>query len=105
MEWSAKEPQLDTLESADFLPLVNDQFLAHYGADAPLTLKLLSVREFQPMPVSKRVGFSLTFRGPAGGYLIQNIYEIEHPKLGKLSLFMVPLGPDAEGMLYEIILN
>ncbi len=35
----------------------------------------------------------------------QQIYEINHPALGDVSLFAVPLGPDKEGMRYQILFN
>ena len=99
---------LDKLQSTDFSPFLNEPFLVHYGAPEPLVLTLIKVDEFPArfhLDYAGRVGFSLLFRGPGHGYLIQHTYEIEHPKLGKLELFMVPLGPDGEGMLYEIIFN
>lgn len=53
-----------------------------------------------------RVPFSLIFRHsllPQNAYLPQQIYHLEHPTLGTLDLFLVPLGPDSEGMRYEAI--
>ena len=35
----------------------------------------------------------------------RNIYEIEHEKMGALSLFIVPIGPDGEGLRYEAVFN
>jgi hypothetical protein len=33
--------------------------------------------------------------------LAQGTYRLSHPQLGELELFLVPLGPAAEGMQYE----
>jgi hypothetical protein len=49
----------------------------------------------------QRRQFSLEFRGPAGPVLPQATYRLEHGELGMLELFLVPIGPDADGMRYE----
>jgi hypothetical protein len=38
-------------------------------------------------------------------YCRRGIYRLHHPARGALDLFMVPLGPDACGMRYEIVFN
>ena len=35
----------------------------------------------------------------------QQMYQLSHPGLGDLDLFMVPIGPGESGMRYEIIFN
>jgi hypothetical protein len=35
----------------------------------------------------------------------QGTYRLLHPTLGELDLFVVPVGPDARGMCYEITFN
>jgi hypothetical protein len=35
----------------------------------------------------------------------QQMYQLSHPDLGELSLFLVPVGPGERGMCYEIIFN
>ena len=35
----------------------------------------------------------------------QQMYQLSHPGLGDLTLFMVPIGPGESGMRYEIIFN
>jgi hypothetical protein len=37
--------------------------------------------------------FSLVFRVPDGAPLAQDTYELVHPLLGQLPLFLVPVGP------------
>jgi hypothetical protein len=49
----------------------------------------------------ERRQFSLVFRGPAEPVLRQGSYGLSHQELGELELFLVPIGPDAEGMRYE----
>lgn len=49
--------------------------------------------------------FSLVFRGPRDILLEQRIYTLEHATLGKLEIFLVPLGPDKHGLRYEAVFN
>ena len=37
--------------------------------------------------------------------LPQGTYKVEHEKLGTLEIFLVPIGPDKEGLCYEAIFN
>ena len=50
---------------------------------------------------ANRQQFSLLFRGPAEPQLSQGLWELEHDGMGELALFLVPLGPDADGPRYE----
>ena len=52
-----------------------------------------------------RVPFSLLFRGPPRPVLPQRIYRMEHADLGAFDLFIVPIGPDGEGMRYEAVFS
>lgn len=53
------------------------------------------------MPGS-REPFSVILRsGNPDSYWPQGTYVLEHPDHGELGLFMVPIGPDDEGMRYE----
>jgi uncharacterized protein DUF6916 len=52
---------------------------------------------------TERRQFSLLFRGPADPILPQRTHRLEHADLGALDIFLVPLGPDSEGMRYEAV--
>jgi hypothetical protein len=52
-----------------------------------------------------RESFSLVFRGPPGPALPQRLYALEEESLGKLEIFLVPIGPDASGQRYEAVFN
>ncbi len=54
---------------------------------------------------TQRVPFSLEFRGPAEAAVDQQTCGFRHPQLGEFDLFIVPLGPDAEGMRYEAVIS
>lgn len=50
-----------------------------------------------------REPFSVIVRsGGVDRYWPQGVYVLEHPDHGELELFMVPIGPDDEGMRYEL---
>jgi hypothetical protein len=51
----------------------------------------------------QRLQFSLVFRGPRAPVLPQGTYPLAHDELEDLELFLVPIGPDAEGMQYEAV--
>ena len=51
----------------------------------------------------RRTPFSIVFRGPRTPLLPQRIYPMEHDAIGTFDLFLVPIGPDQEGMRYEAV--
>jgi hypothetical protein len=56
-------------------------------------------------PNSTRDCFSLTFRGPADLALRQDTYTVQHAKLGRFSLFIVPGDADRTARQYVAIIN
>ena len=103
---------LETFTAQMFSPYVGDTFQLPIGDVPPIELQLVSVTELN-FPAAargtaeppKRVPFSLLFRNPQRLYFPQAIYHIEHEQLGAMQIFLVPMGPDAEGMQYEAIFN
>jgi len=86
-----------------FAPLLGETF--EIAADSPLKAVLVEaadLREVQGHGQRSRQ-FSLVWRGPPGARLEQRIYSVSHPALGVLELFLVSIGPDAEGMRYEAV--
>jgi hypothetical protein len=77
--------------AADFLTHVGTAFARVDGTD----LHLASVT--QHGPGAQRVQFSLVFTTDADTLLPQGIQELRHPTLGDLALFLVPIGPGADG--------
>jgi hypothetical protein len=98
---------LEQLQSSDFMPHLNQTFTVRLEGIEPIELELVAVTErgtgFQP---GVRQPFSLLFLGPASSqYLAQHMYRLEHPEMGALDLFLVPLGPQQGRMRYEAIFN
>jgi hypothetical protein len=98
---------LDQLQLSDFEHLVNQSFaIRFHHPEAELPALLLSAEPLKAHPGSPRPPFALTFRtAQRGQYYQQAVYTLVHPEKGELELFFVPLGPDAEGMKYEVIFN
>lgn len=72
------------------------------GALQATLVEVTNLREAQGAGMRSRQ-FSLVWRGPPGAALAQQIYTVAHPQLGRMELFLVTLGPDAEGMRYEAV--
>ncbi len=87
-----------------FEPLLGQSFRIGdaSGALAATLIEATSLREAQGAGRLSRQ-FSLVWRGPPGARLEQRIYTVSHPALPPLDLFLVCLGPDAEGMRYEAV--
>ena|SRR5687767_6580130 len=102
--------QLSELTFEHFEPYIGQIFLIHYEADQTLETTLVQVAKLGPEPAAdqppqRRRAFSLLFQAPMTAILRQSIYTVEHPALGSLDIFLVPLGPDREqqGIRYEAI--
>jgi hypothetical protein len=70
------------------------------GGMVPLKLSTVT-----PAGDSGRDGgaFSLLFVAPKGPSLQQAIYSLEHPALGAMEIFLVPIGPLSGGNGYQAI--
>ncbi|HNT25527.1 MAG TPA: hypothetical protein PKM21_14230 [Anaerolineales bacterium] len=96
----------ESLTSADFQPYLNQFFhISLEGQETPYALVLVEIKDLGPAPTGQaRQPFSLLFQNPdPKHYLLQRIYCLEHAQAGTLELFLVPVGPDRSGMLYEAI--
>ena len=83
-----------------------DGFAPHLGE--PFRLDAVAGTAFDVFLVEiarRERGFSLVFRGPIAPTLEQRIWPLDHPALGTIEIFLVPVGPDAEGMLYEAVFS
>ncbi len=98
---------LDKLTWDDFAKHLNQTFRLP-AKPGDLELELIEAQALpgpEPAPEGQRQGFSLVFRGPKDAALDQSIYPLEHPEMGSLELFLVPIGPDVHGLCYEAIIS
>jgi hypothetical protein len=98
--------RIEWLEFAHFAGRVGERFDASAGDGAGVPLELVEATESgepggRGPEGQERLQFSLVFRGPTAPVLPQGTYPIGHAELEDLVLFLVPLGPDADGMRYE----
>ena len=91
----------------DFADKVGDVFaVAEPGVPAiPLTLS-----EAQALPAryglpNARPPFSLMFLGKDPRVLAQKLYRLEHGAMGMVTIFLVPIGKDAQGVTYQATFN
>lgn len=88
----------------DFNSCLNQPFTLELNDSSVYSVKLISVDKH---PGSATMGdhepFSVVFRGNSNTVLEQQIYLIKHGTLGDMELFIVPIGPDDEGMRYEAV--
>jgi len=95
------------LTISDFQPCLHQMFVITLESGESYALELIEVRDLGEAPNPEFCKpFALTLRHPdRTAYLPQRTYHLEHELLGGLDLFVVPLGPDATGMRYEITFN
>jgi len=95
---------LASARAGDFEPCVRQRFRLTTGP-APLELELLAASPLAARAAAsgQREPFSLLFRGPRDPVLSQRIYPLECAALGRLEIFLVPIGSDALGMCYEAV--
>jgi hypothetical protein len=90
-----------------FAPLVGSAFTVRADPSSTLELDLVEAASLASAGSSPagpvRQPFSLVFRGPLTPVAIQRIYPVEHPTLGAFELFLVPIGPDQQGMQYQAV--
>jgi hypothetical protein len=94
---------LDKLTIDDFKDRVGETFTATAEEGRALNLTLTSVDGLEARPDAEREPFSLKFRDEATDHVTQQTVSIEHSEMGGFDLFVVPLGPDPDGMRYEAI--
>jgi hypothetical protein len=91
---------LEQLGSKDFAARLHTVFRVE--EPAVLDLEMTEVVDRSNAQLEQ---FSVLFKGPESPWLQQGIYALKHPRMGELSLFMVPLGPREGGMIYQAVFS
>ena len=91
----------DNLNSQVFSEHLQTTFRVCVPDAVPLALELFEVSEKDQSPQVEQ--FSLIFHGPLKPHFPQGTYAVEHEKMGKFDLFLVPLGLGSSGMRYQAI--
>ena len=95
------------LNKASFTPCLGSTF-RFYAATKNVDLRLNSIKDVASAtgkPVAGGECFDLSFQGPIGVVLPQNTYLVDHTKLGKFALFVVPVGNDGKNTYFEAVIN
>lgn len=99
------------IELETFAPYESTTFKVDVGDNETMDLELIEVKSIKMVDENRdgdmrQEPFRLTFRGgPKDAYIPQQILKLTHDELGDLEIFLVPLGPDSDGMRYEAIFN
>ena len=97
---------LETIRATDFLPHLNNEFRIYFDPSSPSSVELIEVNEKNSSTTETgRKSFSIVFRGAKEKIWPQGMYKIEHPRLGGMQIFLVPIGPDNAGLCYEAVFN
>jgi hypothetical protein len=91
------------LNHADFVEHVNTTFRVLLDSEDSVELKLTQLSELKVTPQQER--FSVTFRGPREPYLGQGTRHFIHDQIGEFDLFIVPIGMDDDGVIYDASFN
>ena len=98
---------LDTLTVETFQPRIGQTFRIRPHPDADVSAELIEARPLgepgRATASKRRMPFTLSFRTNLNPVLPQRIYEVAHDEMGTYEIFLVPVGPDGTGMVYEAI--
>lgn len=99
------EPTLDTLAAGAFREQLGKTFRIETD-DGTVEAKLVEVSDVKSHTRRQdRAPFSVLFEGPQDRPLPQRTYTLANDAMGEMDLFLVTLGPDADGngMIYEAV--
>jgi hypothetical protein len=93
----------DQLTRDEFAAHLNTKFDVYLTDEAPVEAELVEVTI--PKKYGKTESFAILFIAPPGTPLTQQICKVEHPKLGSIELFLVPVGQNETGTQFEAVFN
>jgi hypothetical protein len=94
---------LETLTKENWTKYLGENFQVDAGNFGSLVMKLAAVSGYGQRQGGNREAFSLLFCGPLRPVLPQHIYRIGHAGIGELDIFLVPVGPQVDGLGYEAV--
>lgn len=87
----------------EFIEQLNTTFEINFTPDIVKDAELIQVSELQEMGPYE--SFTITLLVPEDCPIYQQIYGIDHAKMGHLELFLVPSGKDEKGTTYVSVFN
>jgi hypothetical protein len=113
------EARQELLARSAFARYNGDHFEASNDYGAPVILNLFKIEDLRAQrdllakrslseseeTQLKEESFALIFRGPLDEPLRQRSYKMKHHALGRLEIFLVPVGKDDGARYYEAVFN
>ena len=93
----------DNLTHENFSQNLNTTFCISHEDQHLIEVELVEVSPFRVTP--RQEIFSILFRGPHEPQLLQYLFTLEHERMGRMELFLVPVSKDEQGMYYEAVFN
>lgn len=101
-------PVLDKLTSTDFSAHLNQPFTLELETLPPILLQLRAVQKLDTeggiSSLYASTRFAVVFNGPLRPILPQQVYSVQHPTMGHLSLLFTAIGPNGSSMQYKATL-
>lgn len=96
---------LESVTHDQFEACLNQRFTIELEEANAIEMELVEVNRLGDLNPDddKRQPYSLIFRGPTEPVLPQRIYPLANETMGALDVFLVPIGPDEDGMRYEAV--
>jgi hypothetical protein len=94
---------LEQLSAEDFSKHLNTKFKVYYSDDNVFEAELVEVFELKTN--ANLESFSLMFLLPVDFGFEQRVFKIEHPEIGTMELFIVPIRQVESKIRYEAIFN
>lgn len=104
-----REPaDLAQLDLATCRARTGEDFRLEADVVPPIVLRLEEAAPTRRDPAGEPADgrpFSLLFRGPTAPVLGQGMHDLDNPNLSLPGIFLVPLGPEGDGQLYQAVFN
>lgn len=97
---------MQLLSREAFAGRTNEAFDVSMG-ESSVAMTLVEVQSLNPHPYPgmMREPFSLIFRSGSPVVFPQKTYRLKNATLGALDVFLVPVGRDVQGVLYQAVFN
>lgn len=99
------------LEKTAFSNFLNDRFQVQITDTESFAFTLVEVESLKENGSGRKSvqvrpePFSLIFMGPSQPIFKQRIYNLTHPRLGSMDIFLVPVGETEAGIEYQAVFN
>jgi hypothetical protein len=98
--------RMDFLRLQDFATRLNETFSVDVDQGrTPFVLMEAAPLPFRAFNGMAREPFSLVFHHTSPVLFPQRIYQMMHPGMGEFGVFLVPVGRNQDGFLYQAVFN